>query len=427
MFLNGFTCARGNSSRVCNGILDVGAFLELETFLLCACLVVHTPRKVPINPYPKIVQRSRYNSPWGCGFSFCEPTAMGYGQFMIYVSFLLTVFTASFGALVVVLVGGGFVMGEVQSFFTIIVLMVTTAIGTRIAASSVDKGIISRDGRTVVNTAVRTVRRPSNARCKTVAGISNHCSVRNVHTNNPCGMRISCMNCRSIICGDVGLRLKRGCMLSTGLGRSARLLSRMIVATSGDDGVGSSHTKTIAGISTTEVSRIPAIDHDVGSVVHLAPRKTGVNDNFSINKNGCHRSCIAISKTTFGGTFNVNSGLPTNNSPVSLSTLRRVSISAAPFSIHRDKFAKNTVGTIAGDNAGRFGNATCVCASGARLANGGMRSCRLAHGHSRDAACKTSLKNTVVGGGLFFFIGNRCRSGIRTNPSNVTHDNTGSR
>lgn len=300
---------------------------------------------------------------------------------------------------------GSVVLGEMEVTLATLLLLTTMNMGTRIAATSVTNGIASTDGRPVVNTAMRTIRRPSNSHCKAIAGISKHCSVRNVHANNPCQIRVSCVNCRAIVCGSVALRLNRMCGLGMRVDRSSRLLGRIVIATTGA-GFATRGANTAAGVSSTRVARLPAIGHDVDSVTHLSP----CTGNVDFTNNSKHSAGFAVSNTGFGGGFKLDSGLPNNNGPVSVSTVRRIRMIITPFSIHRAGFVNNNVGTVAGDNAGAFENATCACCHGRSVHNGhvGNRSLKT-HSSRSGAACNFALNNPVVGGGLFFFMGCRGR------------------
>lgn len=291
------------------------------------------------------------------------------------------VFKSPFPMLLVGFCGGN-VRGELRLLVTLLTFVIAATV-TRVAASNLDNSIAT-DNRSIVNTAVRTIRIPSKAHCGTMAGVSNVFAVGNVHINNPCRIGVDCVNCGAGIMGGIALRLNRACGLGRALSRSTGRLNRIMMMT-GNSGFDMRGANTSAGVSGTRVTGVPAIDHDVASVAHLSPCNKG---KVSFTNTSNHATGFAISNTGFGGGFNLDSGLPNNNTPVSLSTVRRVRIIVSPCSIHRAGFINNNIGTVAGSNAGGFGNDTCMCRGGRGVHNSTVRHRRVSNTHrgSRRAA-----------------------------------------
>lgn len=306
--------------------------------------------------------------------------------------------------------GAGFYVGGIVYFFMYILVYVKFSMGTRIAASMLDKGVVSSRGRCIVKTAIMTMRRPSKAVCNTMAGISNHCAVRKVHAKKPCGIRVSCINCGGTIFASVELRLNGACILGTALCPDSRRLKRIMIATSTGTGVNTSR-----GFSAKEVRRAPAISHGVCSIMGGVPVTVASGGKkVAFTNSGGHCGDFRVSNAIDGSIFKLTPSNAGNNragtGPVSVSTVRRVRIIITPFSIHRDNFAKNNVGTVAGRKGGACRTSICSCFAGRNLCKGcGTCGSGVGSGLARRSAgaFNKALDNPVVGSGLFFFTGTR--------------------
>jgi outer membrane receptor for ferrienterochelin and colicin len=290
-----------------------------------------------------------------------------------------------------------------------------TAVYAQETTGGIRGQVLDQSGAPVAGAIVTVTHAPSGTSSTTVTGADGFYASRNLRVGGPYEVTVAAAGYadRSTVVPAIGIGDPASIDVRLGAADGSTSLDDVIVTGSAPD----ASTSPRSQYGQNDIETLPSISRDIKDFVRTSPFATvdpSNNNALSIGGQNTRYNAFLVDGMRQGDDFGLNgNGYPTQNSPISISTLEAVSIDVAPYGVQYGTFTGGVVNSVTKSGGNEFhGEAFWETTNDGLRGNSfsyedfvtGQRQNRTVAGQFEETSWGASLSGPIIQDKLFFFL-----------------------